>query len=247
MSHEILALLVVTALFAGFVDAIAGGGGMITVPALILAGLTPAQAIATNKFQATFGVGFAAYHFYKAGKVETHNLKLYCFCAAIGAILGGFTVQYVPQEGLKTILPFILLLVAFYFFLAPRFKFNASLLLTPLTFALFCLFPLGFYDGFFGPGTGAFCLLLCQVFLGQSLTQSAGLTKVLNLTSNFASLLVFLLSGTILWGVAFAMLFGQLIGAYLGTKAALKFEAKLIRPLVIGVCLALSCKLLFFS
>jgi hypothetical protein len=238
-------MLVAAALCGGFVDAIAGGGGLITVPALLLAGLTPVEAVATNKLQGTFGVASAAASYWRAGYVAFPSRALTIFCAAAGAIAGALAVEAFDQRWLAAAIPFVLIAVAAYFALAakPREGDGARRIGAP-AFAVGVAAPIGFYDGFFGPGAGSFYTLVFVALAGAGLLRAIGGTKVLNLTSNLASLIVFVLSGHVLFAIGLAMALGQVAGAWLGARAAIAHGSRLIRLLIVIVSWAIALRLL---
>lgn len=244
LTWEIAALLFVAALSAGFIDAIAGGGGLITVPALLWAGLDPQAALATNKAQSVFGTAAAVVHYARSGLVKARELRLAVPVTFFAAAAGTWLVTRTGNELLAKIVPWLLLGVACYFLLCPRpgkarYHWNAT------AFALVAGAALGFYDGFFGPGTGAFWTLACVTLRGMILTNAVACTKVVNLTSNLASLLVFIFSGSIRYDVALVMIAGQLIGGRLGAGMAVRHGAPLIRVIFIAVVLAMTVKLLW--
>ncbi len=189
MDYEIVLLLMFAAACAGFVDSIAGGGGLITLPALLLSGLTPVEAVATNKLQGTFGVAAATAGFARAGHIEFKSLAPLVAATGAGAALGALLVGTLDQQALAAAMPFALIAVAIYFALAPRLRRKAtSAPLSLKVFALAVAAPIGFYDGFFGPGTGSLFALGFVSLMGLGLLQATANTKVLNLTSNLVSL-----------------------------------------------------------
>jgi uncharacterized protein len=246
ISLQVIALLVFVAFFAGLVDAIAGGGGLITMPALLYTGLPPVNAIATVRAQAFFGTASAAYTFHKAGKINWHELRLPLVCAALGAVLGGLTLQVASADFLRQIVPYILLAVAFYFAFSPYFMKGQKKIISLSIFAFVLAFPIGFYDGFFGPGAGSFYMVGLFGLVGMDMLRANASTKALNAVSNFCSLVIFVYQGLVIWKIAVPMIFGQVLGAYLGSKLALKNGAKLIRPVIVVVCVVLAIKLMNF-
>jgi uncharacterized membrane protein YfcA len=241
-----LPLLLGTGVVAGFVDSIAGGGGLITLPVLLSLGMNPQQALGTNKLQATCGSGSAAWHYAGAKTVPPRDcLRGFLFSMG-GAIIGTLVVQHVDPSFLKRAIPILLLVVAIYTFLKPRLGetdmhprmsrgwFDTSFGLT-----------IGFYDGFFGPGTGTFWTMAFVLALGFNLTKATGYTKVMNLGSNLSSLAFFLAGGSVLFVAGLTMGFGQLIGAQLGARMVTRRGTKFIRPIFISVVLALTLKLLY--
>ena len=239
-------LLFGVGLAAGFVDSIAGGGGLITLPVLLNLGLGPQQALATNKLQAVFGSGSAAWHYSAAGTVASRDcIRGFAF-TLIGAIAGALAVQQVGPAFLKRFIPVLLIAVATYVILKP--KVGSEDIHPRISRAVFePLFGiiLGFYDGFFGPGTGTFWTLAYMLGLGFNMTRATGYTKVMNFASNLGSLALFLMGGKVVYPAGLAMGVGQLLGARLGAKMVVKRGTKLVRPVFLSVVLALATKLIY--
>jgi uncharacterized membrane protein YfcA len=245
LAPEVLLLLAGAAFVAGMVDAIAGGGGLITVPALLLAGLDPASAVATNKLQGVFGTASATRSYARAGHVDLPLLWPAALGAGIGALAGSLALGAVPTKWLSGAMPVVLVLVALYFALSPAIRADAGRRrIHPALFAGAVAPVIGFYDGVFGPGAGSFYLLGLVTLVGLKLLPATGGTKLLNLASNGAALLVFALSGRIVWIAGFAMAVGTLAGAWCGSQLALRAGARLIRPALVLVSLAVAAKLL---
>ena len=240
-----LALLALTALVAGFVDAIAGGGGLLCLPALLLAGLDPIAALATNKLQGSFGTGAAAFTFWKKGILQPRQHLVTMAMVFIGAVAGTAAVGYAPKHALQVLLPPLLVLIALYFALAPRLsEIERHPRLHADAFRYGIAPVIGFYDGIFGPGTGSFFMLALVTLSGLGIIAATGRTKLFNFTSNVAALMVFIISGKILWAVGLMMGLGQVIGAQLGASLAIRSGAKIIRPLLVVVCVGMATKLL---
>lgn len=232
---------------AGFVDAVAGGGGLIALPALLSAGLSPVAALATNKAQSIVGTTAAAFTFWRRGFVSLRTLIPGIICTFIGSYIGAMVVKAIDTSSLSVAVPVAVIAVALYFMFSPSVKDVDRT--ARLKFAIFVPvmgFIIGFYDGIFGPGTGSFLMLGFVALFGLSATRASAHTKALNVTSNLAALALFIPAGDVLWPVAIAMAIGQLIGGYLGALTGIRFGAKIIRPLVIVVSIALAIKLLFF-
>lgn len=246
MEWEIVALLTAVAAAAGFVDAIAGGGGLLTLPALMMAGLSPVEAIATNKLQGTFGVAASSFAFWRAGLIDVRELAPAVAATAAGAAIGSLAVRGLDLDWLNRAVPVILILVAAYFAFAPRLSGSAPRAprLGPAGFALGAAFPVGAYDGFLGPGAGSMYLLGFVVLGGRGLLEATAGTKLLNLTSNAVALAIFSASGDIDYRVGLAMAAGQVLGSRAGAKTALARGAGLIRPLVVIVSIAVAVSLL---
>lgn len=234
------------ALVAGIIDAIAGGGGLITVPVLLAAGLSPAEALATNKLQGCAGTLSASYHFIRKGQVKLNEMWLPIAMTALGSMLGTILVSYIDSRLLLKTIPVILIAVALFFLFLPKVQpFIASkVALSKNQFALLVGTSIGFYDGLIGPGTGAFFSTAYLCFMGMSIISATAHTKLLNATSNLASLIMFTFTGHIVWLLGLTMALGQWIGAQIGSQLVITKGAKLIRPLVIFMCLAISLKLL---
>ncbi|WP_116653123.1 TSUP family transporter [Pelagibacterium sediminicola] len=232
---------------AGFVDAVAGGGGLIALPALLSAGLSPVAALATNKAQSVVGTVTAAFTFWRSGYVAIRTLVPGIVATFVGSYIGAAVVKAIDTSALAVAVPAAIIAVALYFTLSPSIKDVDRT--ARLKFSIFVPaigFVIGFYDGLFGPGTGSFFMLCFVALFGLSATRASAHTKVLNVTSNLAALALFIPAGDVLWPVAIVMAIGQLIGGYLGALTGIKYGAKVIRPLVIVVSIALAVKLLFF-
>jgi uncharacterized membrane protein YfcA len=234
-------------MLAGFVDAIAGGGGMIALPALLAAGVPPVAALGTNKLQSVIGTAAAATTYWRKGFVSLKTLAFAIACTFAAAFVGAFVVKQINTGVLQTAVPVALVGIALYFLFAPRLTDEDKH--ARLRFALFVPVMgavIGFYDGIFGPGTGSFLTIGFVALFGLGVTRASGHTKVLNLASNLGALALFIPSGDVVWIAAGAMAVGQLIGGYLGALTGIRFGAKLIRPLVVIISLILAGKLLFF-
>jgi uncharacterized membrane protein YfcA len=241
-----LPLLFVTGLLAGFVDSIAGGGGLITLPVFLNLGMDPKLALGTNKLQATFGSGSATLHFARAGTVELRECKRGFIITFIGAALGTVFVQQLPREFLAHAIPILLTLVAVYVLLKPNLgAADAPPRLSRPWFDVSFGLLLGFYDGFFGPGTGTLWAMAFVLGLGFNLTRATGSTKVMNFASNLGSLLFFLPGGNVLFIPGLTMGLGQLLGARIGSRLVVAKGTKFIRPIFIAMVLAITTKLLY--
>ncbi len=240
-----LPLLFFVGVAAGFVDAIAGGGGLLALPALMWTGMTPVQALATNKLQATFGTLTATTNYIRNGIVPLHELRLAVVLTFIGSAAGAILIQQLPNQLLEDFIPFLLICFALYFLFAHKVgEQDRHKRISPALFGLLFGTSLGFYDGFFGPGTGSFFMFAFVSLLGYSLQKAVGGTKLLNFTSNLAALLVFLFSGQILWLIGLVMGAGQVIGGYLGSHVTLRHGSRIIRPLLVIVSVSMALKLL---
>lgn len=244
LSPEVIALLCVAAMAAGFIDAIAGGGGLITLPALLAVGVSPVAAIATNKAQSTVGTASALWGFWRKGRVDFRLIRWPLLLVLVGAGFGAYAVTLVDTRWLMMLLPVLLIGIALYFLLGPKATDeDAHARLAPLGYA-FVAGGIGFYDGFFGPGTGSFFALSLVTLMGMGLTRATAHTKALNLMSNVVGVVVLAAGGHILWALAGMMAVGQFIGGRLGSHAAMRFGPRLIRPLLVVISLGMVIKLL---
>lgn len=245
MDAPTLAILFTAGLSAGFIDAIAGGGGLISVPALLWAGLPPQMALGTNKFQSTFGTFMAVRRYAKAGLIDWSQMRAVIAVTFVFAIIGALTVTAVSNEALKRVVPWMLMGVAVYTLFSPRLgAHERAAKMNPLPFAWLAGSTLGFYDGFFGPGTGSFWTIACITMLGLDLRRATAFTKVVNLASNAASLIVFVAMSRIRYDVGVVMIAGQLVGARLGSGLAIRHGAPFIRIVFLIVVFAIVVKLL---
>ncbi len=248
MTFEVttILLLALAAFAAGFVDAIAGGGGLLALPSLLLAGLDPVSALATNKLQGTFGTASATDTFWKKGKLNPRNHIAEVILVFIGASLGVLAIAYAPTHVLNAIMPVLLIAIAIYFALSPRLTDQSSNpRLKPAAFTFGFAPVIGFYDGIFGPGTGSFFMLALVSLFGCGLIDATGRTKLLNFTSNVASLIMFAFGGKIVWTIGLIMGVAQFAGAQFGSHLAIRNGASIIRPLLVVVCIAMAVRLLW--
>ena len=241
----LLGILFFTGLLAGFIDAIAGGGGLIALPVLLASGLSPVEALATNKLQGSFGTFAAAGYFVRKRLVNLKQMRVAIGFTFIGAAAGTGLIQLFDARFLAKLMPVLLIGIALYFLFAPNIGDNdKQQRIAPTLFGLLVGTSLGFYDGFFGPGTGTFFTLAYISLAGYGMAKATAHTKVLNFTSNLASLIFFAMGGHIVWLAGLVMAAGQLIGGQLGARMVLKQGTRLIKPLVIVMTLLLSAKLL---
>ena len=243
---EVAPLLVVLAFVSGAIDAIAGGGGLLTIPALLWAGLPPVAVLATNKAQAVFGSFAATAHFARRGMVKPQHAWRAVLATFIGAGAGALLVQYLAGDLLEQLIPVLLIGFALYFGLSPRVAdIDSCQRLGATAFALLIGLGVGFYDGFFGPGTGTFFAAAYVALLGYNLRRATAHAKLLNFTSNLAALLFFAAGGHVVWTLGLLMAGGQLLGGWLGAHLVLRHGARLVRPVLVAVSLVISVKLLF--
>ncbi|KGQ28466.1 hypothetical protein JP31_02220 [Gallibacterium anatis] len=243
---DIYAILFLLAGIAGFIDAIAGGGGLITIPALLAAGLPPAAALATNKLQASGGSFSASLYFVRKKAVDLRTVWKMILGTFSGAMVGTIAVQLIDASIVKSLLPILVLVVGLYFLFSPKLgEKDCHQRLSFTAFALAAAFPIGFYDGFFGPGTGSFLCVAFVTLLGFNLAKATAHAKILNFTSNFTSLVFFILGGEVYWTLGFVMMIGGFLGARLGAKMVLTKGQKLIRPMVVIMAFIMTAKMMY--
>ena len=231
---------------AQFVDSIAGGGGLISIPALFAFGVPPHFALGTNKFGAMFGTVSSAYGFIKSKKIYIPLLKYMVPCTVLGAVLGVNTVLLIDQKILNVIIVVLLLIVCFYTILKKdlgsenNFKgLNRRNIILGSSFALI----IGFYDGFFGPGAGSFMIFALITFLGFDFLNSCGNGKILNAASVVTSFIVFAINGKVDYLIGIPMGISMMLGALIGTRLAITNGAKLIKPIFIIISISFMIKL----
>ncbi len=235
-----IAILALAAFAAGFVDAVAGGGGLLTLPALLAAGLPPHAALATNKGQAVFGAVSSAVGFWRRDGVDRSRAPISFAFGLVGSFLGAAAVLAVPPGPLKPIVLVLLLLAAVVVSWPRRSRATTApatrWLAAPIGVAL------GFYDGFFGPGTGSLLIVAFVVVFGDPLVRASGNAKITNLASNVAAVSLFAWRGEVMWRVALPMAAANALGATLGARTALRGGDRLVRVVVLAVVAALVVK-----
>ena len=243
---HIALFLILAAFVAGFVDSIAGGGGLITVPALLLAGANPLEALATNKLQGSFGSGAAMVTYASKGHIKLREQAVMAGVSAIAAAGGALLAHLLPAAALRVIMPVVLIAVAIYFAVKPGLSDDdKAQRLSPAMFTFTFVPLIAAYDGFFGPGTGSFFMLAFVMLAGFGVLKATAHTKLLNFSSNIGSLSVFIFSGAMWWAVGSAMALAQIAGAALGARLAMRVGSRLIKPLLVVTSTAMAGRLLW--
>ena len=229
-------------------DAIAGGGGLIALPALLSVGLPPQLALGTNKFQGSFGTLSAAANFIRKGKVKLSDNLAGMAYTFIGAITGSWAIQQIHADFIRHLVPFMLLVVFFYTLAAKDLgRVQAKARMKKNIFFLLFGFGLGFYDGFFGPGTGAFWTGALLIFMGMNMTSATGTTRIMNFVSNITALALFIAGGNVLYTAGLTMAAGQVIGATIGSGMAIKRGAPFIRPIFLTMVFFTIVRLIYVN
>ena len=255
LTPGVLALLALAAFAAGVIDAVAGGGGLITVPALLAAGLPPHLALGTNKGQSVFGSGASLLRFARAGLVDARRAQVAFPGGFAGALCGAALVLLLRPAVLRPVVLVLLVAVALFMALRPSLPAVAQQGAArphrrwPVAVrhargaTLVIALAIGAYDGFFGPGTGTFLIVAFALVLGDGLTRASGEAKVVNFASNLAALALFAGRGVVVWQVALPMAAAQFAGSALGAHLAVRRGDAFVRRVVLLVVLALVVKL----
>jgi uncharacterized membrane protein YfcA len=238
-------LLVLAAFAGGLVDAIAGGGGLFTLPALLAAGLPPSLAIATNKGQAAPGALVSFATFYRRQGVDRERAPLGFACGFVGSLLGAGLLLWLPPARLLPIVVLLLLGALATLLLRGRARPRSAPLERPRLALVLVTLGLGAYDGFFGPGVGSLLIVAFVTFFRDSPLRASGNAKVVNLASNLAALLLFSVRALIAWKIALPMALANMLGARLGARVALVRGDGFVRGVTVLVVLAVVAKLLF--
>ncbi|MCE0496215.1 TSUP family transporter [Vibrio salinus] len=235
------------AIIAGIVDAIAGGGGLITVPALLLTGLPPMSVLGTNRLQAVIGELTTSFMYISSRQLPVKGIISGLICTSTGAVCGALAVSLIDKEALETLLPVLMVAITLYSVLSGKLKATEASepKISTTHFMMLCGLLIGFYNGFFGPGTGSFWMLAFVTLLGYTIKQATMATKPLNLTGNFISLILFVFLGQVDYQLGLIMGIGQIIGSVIGSRFVLSYGTRLVRPVFITVTLIMTTKLIY--
>ena len=235
-------ILFIVAFIASAIDAVAGGGGLLVVPTMLVLGMNPLTALGTNKLQSCFGTATSSINYYKNNLLKEKNIKLLFLLSFFGSCLGTLFVSQLSNKILNNIIPILLISAAIFLI----FNKNTDKITNNFLHVLFIPFILliGFYDGFFGPGTGTFFVLTFLILKQRNLMQATAATKLLNFSSNLASFLVFSYKGYVIWQLGLIMAIAQILGAYIGSKLAIKNGDKFVRPIIVLISIILSIRIL---
>ncbi|GEC93442.1 MULTISPECIES: sulfite exporter TauE/SafE family protein [Brevibacillus] len=248
MDLSTIVLLAVFGFIAAFIDSTVGGGGLISLPALLGLGMPPYLALGTNKLAGTISSATSSYTFIKSGKFDKKLMLILFPVSLIGAYFGAKTVLFVPQEFLKVLVVIMMALIFVYTLFNKRFGQDSNYKgLTKFTLGIGIPFTflIGFYDGFFGPGTGSFFVFLMVLLFGYDFVIAAGNGRILNLASNISALFVFTMEGKVVFMTGLIMGIAMLLGANLGAKMAIKTGVRYVRPLFLVVSITLIVKMVY--
>jgi len=228
--------LIVAGFISAFIDSTVGGGGLISTPALLSLGLPVPYALGTNKVAASMGCLTSVISFWRAGKIKKAAFALMPL-SFLGSALGAYVVYLLPEKLMKNIIVVLLVAVAVYTYRRKDWGDTSAvqqLGIHALIGAIVMASAIGFYDGFFGPGTGSF-LIFGFLYLGYDFVTAAGNAKALNFASGIGALISFAVSGTIIWSYGIIMALSMIVGAVCGSRLAIKKGAAYVRPLYLVV------------
>lgn len=235
-SFIVYPLLATMAFIAGTADAIAGGGGLITVPALLLTGSSPFQALGTDKLQSAIGELSATWHFLRCGELSLKPLLLPLLLTCVGALVGVLVLRSFPLHTLEKFIPWLLLSVLMYYLVGMRPGSKPAVTSAPQRGLLPGLGAgIGFYNGFFGPGTGTLWSIALMRWMKLSIHQATMWTKPLNLAANCAALALFIAIGNIDYQLAMVMGIGSFAGGKFGASLVLKVSAQRLRMVFVSL------------
>lgn len=242
-SIELLSLLFLVAVTAGLIDTLAGGGGLIVIPALILSGVPPLAALGTNKLQGSIGTATSSYMMLKHQRISWDKIKPLMLRAFIGSVAGTIVVQFINADVLSFVIPIVLLFIALYFLISPTpAKSQGEPKLSEAQYKNVVVPFIGYYDGMFGPGTGSFFALSGVACRGYDLIKATATAKPLNFATNISSLVIFIIAGHVVWIIGIVMMFGQALGAWLGSHCLFRINPMYLRGIVVFMCVAMLLK-----
>lgn len=246
LSPHLLAIMFLVALVAGAIDAVAGGGGLIVMPAFLLAGVPPITALGTNRLQASIGELTSIVVYYRNGLLINMCFVRGAIFTGVGAIIGSIAASLMTTDALNLLLPVLMGCILIYTIFSKKIRDNIvhRQVLSVSLFMSFMGIVLGFYNGFFGPGTGSLWLIAFVTLLGSTLREASIYSKPLNFVSNLISLIFFIAVGEVSFALGGVMAMGQVIGATFGSRLVISNGERIVRPLFICVVSMLTAKLI---
>ncbi|WP_019029255.1 TSUP family transporter [Colwellia piezophila] len=243
LTIEVALFLFTIALVAGFLDTLAGGGGLLTLPALMMSGIPPLAALGTNKLQSSMGTATATVMMLRGRRVRWQQVKYLMLSAFIGSVIGTVILQFIDAQMLTVVIPIVISIIGLYFLFTPTIdEDNKVEKVSSANYKKFVVPLIGCYDGIFGPGTGSFFTLAGRALRGQKFLEATAIAKTLNFATNIASLIIFIFAGQVIWLVGLIMMCGQFIGAWLGSHCLFKIPVTYLRYLVVFMCFAMLIK-----
>ena len=248
MEFEIwqIVILMAAGFIGGFIDAIAGGGGLICLPALMAVGVPAHAALATNKLQGSFGTLTATLNFIKKGYIDYKEVFLGIVFTFLGTIIGTTLVLFIDAKFLNYIIPVLLIGMVVYTVFSPNLgEIEREARLSKKAFFIIFGLTLGFYDGFFGPGTGSFWIFAFIGLLGVSMKKAVANKTILNFTSNFVALVIFIMGGEVIWLIGILMGLAQIAGGYVGSVFVIKKDVKYIKSIFLVMVMVTILKIVY--
>lgn len=249
ISVQVLVMLAVAGFAAGWVDAVVGGGGLIQLPALLLIpGITPVQALATNKVGSIMGTSVSAFTYYRRVHPDMRTALPMAVAALLAAVGGARAAVLIPAAALKPIVVVVLLIVGAYTFFRPSLGVSTNLKWEGkrhIWIAVFWGTLIGFYDGILGPGTGSFLVIALVGALGYAFLPATAITKVVNFATNLGALILFVPSGAVIWGIGILVGVANIFGAYVGARMAVAKGSRFVRYAFLAVVSVLIVRLLW--
>lgn len=220
--------------FAGFVDAVAGGGGLISLPSLLVAlpNAATADVLGTNKLPSFLGTSTAAYSYVKRLRPDWRLTFAMAIPAFIGSMLGAMAASNFPKDAARPIVLLLLIIVAIYTLRKKELGLNENFRFARkhnISISIIAGTVIGFYDGIFGPGTGSFLMVILVAIIGFAFLQASATAKIVNWSTNLGALLIFGFNGHIMWLLGFTMAFGNITGAITGARFAIRGGSALVR------------------
>lgn len=234
---------------ASFIDSIAGGGGLLMVPAFLTAGIPPHLTLGTNKLSATMGVATAVRAYIKKGFFKPSLWVAATIAALIGAAIGAIATHFISAKFLQLFLPAAVILVAIYAILPKKknLKHNDHFYKPKKTSSTFMASIIGFYDGFLGPGTGSFWTSALMYFYKMDMLAASGVARFMNFISNVVALTTFCILGNVDYSLGLAVGVSMIVGSYLGAHSAIKYGSKFIKPVFVTVVILLAIHLIYLE
>jgi uncharacterized membrane protein YfcA len=240
LTPQLFLVLLLVAVLAGFLDTLAGGGGLLVLPALLLTGIAPLQALGTNKMQGTMGTFTATMMMLRHRRVQWQEVRLLMIAAFLGSAAASLLVQFIDTGFLQVLIPFVLVGIAVYFLFSGKLMDRVHpVRINSNTYRATVIPLIGAYDGMIGPGTGSFFAMAGVALQGRTLLQATATAKCLNFATNIASLLVFASAAQLVWQVGLVMMCGQAVGAWLGSHTLFRINPQWLRLLIVVMCMAM--------
>lgn len=247
LGPEVLLYGLPLAFLAGFVDAVAGGGGTISIPALYFMGLSPVQVVATNKLVSIFGSSTATFQYWRKGHVDKALIVRVIPLALLGSVLGAYLVRFIDPDAFKILVAAIVLGVGILVLANKKFGMEdryPGLTAKTLAIAIPGAFVIGIYDGFLGPGTGTFLMFMFSL-IGFNLVTSSGNARTINFATNLGALLFFILGGHIVWWLGLSMGVATSLGAAVGARMAMLKGSGFVKIIYGLIVLLVVARLIF--